>query len=261
MRKINRVVLTLLTMTVMAAISLLPAANATLPKSFNAEYELSGKGMVLGQTTYSLQGEQFSIRTKPTGLAALFVKKNIEESSRWRWHNGQIQPLHYIYSERGKRNRDRSRTFNWDNGTVSVEDDKNISLLKITTPAGDSPNEQSDRATDKALFILQLMDQLSGLTDNSNNSNNSRGSTTELNYRIAKTDGWHAYHFRLGEIKKIATPAGKFTAQQVIRESSGKRSFELWSAPELGYLPVLIEYREKDGSLFTLKLKRTTLMH
>jgi len=54
-------------------------------------------------------------------------------------------------------------------------------------------------------------------------------------------------------------PAGTFEAQQIVRKSSGNRSFRLWAAPQLDYLPVQVEYREGDGKLFLLKLKQTSI--
>ena len=56
----------------------------------------------------------------------------------------------------------------------------------------------------------------------------------------------------------ITTPLGKIEAIKLTRERSRPkdRKTTLWCAPSLNYLPVMLEHIEKDGTVFTAKIRR-----
>lgn len=198
--------------------------------------------MVLGETSYNLKksptdnSSQFTIHTEPTGLAKLFVKKIIDENSVWEWRNNNIYPLQYNYQRSGKKQRKRSRDFDWNSNTVTIKDDGSEKIL----------DQLQSGTVDEALFLLALMHDL-------------KQGNQQLKYLVAKPDGWSNYQFIIGKNETTTVPAGEFKTIHVIRQKEGKRTFELWAAPELDYLPVQVEYREKDGTLFRLQLKESNI--
>ncbi|HIJ24374.1 MAG: DUF3108 domain-containing protein [Gammaproteobacteria bacterium] len=234
------------TLYLITAALLLPRSAIALPDQFEARYAFIGKGMTLGETRYQLlptppkNGNSpsyvFSTHTKPTGLAAMLIDKTIDERSEWQRQEGKIHPLNYQFRQSGKRKKIKSRSFHWELGQVSLVDDKHTKQLDGLKPG----------TVDEALFILALMDDL-------------EQGKKPLHYPLAKQKGWSEYVFERGLTETIQVPAGKFETVKVVRHSSGQRSFQLWAAPSLNYLPVQIEYREKDGELFQLKLKQSTL--
>lgn len=222
---------------------LLSTAAVALPDSFSAHYDFIAEGITLGETHYQLKAVEntpntyrFTTHTEPTGLAALLVKKVIHEESLWVWNNGSIRPLQYRYQQRGKREKRRSRDFDWTTRQVTLVDNDQQTTLN------DLPNQ----TVDEALFLLALMEDL-------------KDEGHSLHYPLAKPGRWEHYHFQRGATQSIQVPAGNFEATQVTRQDEGPRSFQLWAAPKLKNLPILIEYREEDGKLFQLKLRRSSL--
>ncbi|MBT3308460.1 MAG: DUF3108 domain-containing protein [Gammaproteobacteria bacterium] len=223
---------------------LLSRSAFAFPETFEARYSFIAKGMVLGETQYRLsrapKGDEaqyrFTTHTEPTGLAALLIKKIINEESYWKWQNGELRPLQYRYQQQGKKQKVRGRDFNWVDQSVSIDENGKQSQL----------NQLQTGAVDEALFLIRLMHDL-------------KQQRKELIYPIVKKGKWSQYEFTRGPTETIKVPAGTFEAQQIVRKSSGNRSFRLWAAPQLDYLPVQVEYREGDGKLFLLKLKQTSI--
>ncbi len=233
--------------------SLLPAVVLLLfsssvsafPETFEATYSFIAKGMDLGETHYKLeradQGKikqyRFSTHTEPTGLAAMLVKKIIDEESLWKWQNGELRPLYYRYQQRGKKQRVRTRDFNWKEQKITLTENGEQRELDGLQPG----------TVDEALFLISLMNDL-------------KRNKESLIYPVAKKGGWSHYEFSRGPRESITVPAGQFETRQIVRKSSKERSFRLWAAPALDYLPVQVEYREDGGKLFQLKLKKSTLL-
>jgi len=223
-------------------LSLLFATIAeALPETFSATYDFIAEGITLGETHYQLENVdntiyRFTTHTQPTGLAALLINKVIDEESLWRWSNNSIRPLQYRYQQQGKKEKQRSRDFDWSTREVNLTDNGRRSTL----------SNLPDRTVDEALFLLALMEDL-------------RKEERELRYPLAKPGHWDHYQFQRGATQQIQVPAGNFKAVQITRQQEGPRSFLLWATPKLQYLPVLIEYREEDGKLFQLKLRRSSL--
>lgn len=231
--------------TVLLIVALLSGSSASaFPESFEATYSFIAKGMDLGETRYKLeradQGKtkqyRFTTHTEPTGLAAMLIKKIIDEESFWKWQNGELRPLYYRYQQKGKKQRVRTRDFNWEAQKITLTDNGEQHELNGLQPG----------TVDEALFLISLMNDL-------------KRDRASLIYPIAKHKGWTQYEFSRGPRESITVPAGQFDTQQIVRKSSSERSFRLWAAPALDYLPVQVEYREDNGKLFLLKLKRTTL--
>ncbi len=199
--------------------------------------------MELGETRYQLQplpkrkGEQpryrFTTHTEPTGLAALLLKQIIDEESIWSWQNGELRPLQYRFQQQGKRIKRRTRSFDWENTTVNLEEGEVQQQLTGLQPG----------TVDEALFLVALMHDL-------------QQQRQPFRYAIAKPKGgWHHYQFSRGPATEIEVAAGRFHTWQIDRMGGEEERFRLWMAPELGYLPVQIEFQEPGKQRFLLKLQ------
>ncbi len=227
-----------------AILLLISSSASAFPETFEATYSFVAKGMDLGETHYKLEQTngkngadyRFSTHTEPTGLAALLIKKIIDEESWWKWQNGDLLPLYYRYQQQGKKQRIRTREFNWEARQITLNEDGEQQQLEGLQPG----------TVDEALFLISLMHDLK------------QGKQT-LSYPVAKKQGWSHYRFSRGPRETIRVPAGEFQTQQVVRKASGAHSFRIWAAPALDYLPVQVEYREEDGKLFQLKLKQSSI--
>ena len=74
--------------------------------------------------------------------------------------------------------------------------------------------------------------------------------------RVTVADGGLTknYRFEYQGRELIHTPAGSFNALKMIRTKDSRPSqASLWLAPEINFLPVRVERKEKDG-LFVMKL-------
>jgi hypothetical protein len=223
---------------------LISSSASAFPETFDAHYRFIAKGMELGETHYRLErakeGDEaqyrFSTHTEPTGLAALLVKKIIDEESYWKWQNGELRPLQYRYQQKGKRQRLRTRDFHWEQRRVTINEDGTQHAINGLQPG----------TVDEALFLISLMHDL-------------KQGKKSLIYPVVKGKGWSQYEFQRGPRETITVPAGTFQTRQIVRKSSAQHSFRLWVAPVLNYLPVQIEYREEGGKLFMLQLKGSSI--
>ena len=77
----------------------------------------------------------------------------------------------------------------------------------------------------------------------------------DVAYPIA--DGGKLKRYRLFEAGRepLETKVGHFETIIIKRERrSGKRETRFWCAPALGFLPVKIEHKERDGTLIVLEI-------
>lgn len=226
---------------------LVSGSAAAVPESFEAHYSFIAKGMVLGETRYKLEkipakkGQlaqyRFSTHTEPTGLAALMVDKIIDEESFWKWQDGELRPLYYRYEQKGKKQKLRTRDFNWTERQVIADDNGQQTTLQGLQPG----------TVDEALFMVALMRDL-------------KSGKHPLRYPVIRKGAWSHYEFHQQTEEQITVPAGTFQALPILRNGNSDRTFQLWAAASLDYLPVQVEYRDEDGKRFLLKLKSTTLL-
>ncbi len=176
-----------------ASLLLISSSVSAFPETFEASYRFIAKGMDLGETRYKLERApkgneaqfRFSTHTEPTGLAALLVKKIIDEESWWKWQNGELRPLQYRYQQKGKKQRERTRDFNWESRQVTVGENGQQRVLDGLQPG----------AVDEALFLISLMHDL-------------KRDRETLIYPVIKGKGWSQYEFDRGPRESINVPAG-----------------------------------------------------
>ena len=230
--------LLLLLATLLAALQ----ASATLPTPFTAWYTVHAKGFTLGTMERRLEHRgkgryRFRSESQSTGLVALIRSDQVLEKSIWILENNQIRPVKYVYRHTGSKDRTIKIRFDWIQGRIIEQKGENTRSMAIVPGV-----------LDKLVYQLGIMWDL-------------RRGERRFEYRIADDGKIKTYHFvNLGE-EAVTTPLGQFQAIKLeYQKADSPRKTTLWCAPTLGYLPVRMDYTEKDGTVFSALLKKTDMM-
>lgn len=216
-----------------------PAAGRDIQlKPFTAEYDLSRGVLVFAKVQVSLtllspNLYRYEARTEPTGLYNLIRNDEITEISKGIVNGGRVTPLNYHYRHK-KTDSDHQMDldFNWKALHVINRTPDSRWIMKIDSGTQDKFGHQ-----------LTLMLALAG---------------GKRDIRLKVADGGKTKHYRFDFQGKelIHTPAGSYQALKMVRTKDGRPSqASLWLAPDVNYLPVRVERKEKDG-LFVMKLNR-----
>lgn len=209
---------------------------AWLPAGFTATFELETLGARVGETRwqFSRDGEllNYQSTSEPAGLYALIRDETIVESARLRASGNDLIALNYQYRRTGgKRDRFVEVAFDWAN--KRVRNTAKGQTWEMDVPTG---------ALDKFSYLLAVMRDL-------------QAGEKVLEYKIA--DGGKLKHYELDVLaeERIETRFGVLEALKLRRKHRSKRQTTLWCAKALGFLPVRVEHREKDGSVLTLTVQ------
>lgn len=221
-----------------AAVAAEPAA---MPAPFTATYTLRVNGVPIGRMTRTHAAATdgawtFRSESRASGVAGLFRKDRITEESRWTVAAGRVLPAEYSYRQTGGR-KERSVTVRFDRTAGRIETTVNSDRWRMP---------DADGVLDKLLYQLVLMRDLAA-------------GMTQLDYRIA--DGGRIKDYRLVVVgnERLPTALGELDTVRVVRQrSDSKRETTLWCAPSLAFLPVRVDYREKDGGLTRVTLDSVT---
>ena len=214
------------------ALCLAPAfvrgAGPALPERFTASYVLSAQGLDIGKTRWTLQPDgdgrfAYHSRSETIGLARLLRDETVEERSVWRFGDGgAVQPLRYTYSRTGRREREVEVDFDWQQGRVF--NTLNGHTWSMPLEAG---------MLDKLVYLLALMNDLAH-------------DVRETRYAVADGGKVKTYLMSVVDRERVDTVLGSLDAVVVRRTREDEERVTLiWCAPALGYLPVLVEHREK----------------
>ena len=105
------------------SLCLLSTPALAVPPSFSASYGLEKYGMTLGESVVSLktQGNRLEYQSvsKPRGMARLFVKDTITETSRLELlkPDSPLQLLHYSLQHSQSHDKDAGFQITWDSST------------------------------------------------------------------------------------------------------------------------------------------------
>ncbi len=221
----------------LGAILAAPAPAARVPAPFSAEYVLHVHGLPVGRMTRELVAERdgsfvFSSSSRAVGVAALVHRERIEERSRWRLHGTEVRPLRYSYRRSGGRKpRQVGVSFDWD-------------ARRIANTAGAQTwhMELEPGVLDKLLYQLVIMSDLErGLRD--------------LSYQVADGGRIKTYRLEMDGEERLDTALGEMdTIRLVRRKDGGRRQTVLWCAPALDFLPVRVQYTDKDGAVTRVEI-------
>jgi hypothetical protein len=221
------------------------AVCAPLLDGYDARYEVRSGRLKVGTMTRRLtrqdgQGYRFESRMESSGLFALVANGHIEETSEGHLTADALQPRFYAYRRlTRKKPRETEIEFDWNSGRIS------------TTAQGQRWQMAAVPGTlDKLVYQLALMRDLE------------RG-TQELRYQVADGGRLKAYQLeRAGEETLEILGQSVPTVKVMYTRQGSQRRTVLWCAPNFDYLPVRIEYRERDGRTTTatlLELQRASV--
>ncbi|MFK8068165.1 MAG: DUF3108 domain-containing protein [Gammaproteobacteria bacterium] len=225
--------------------------QAELPGSFSAIYSLHFDDLRVGvMERHFIHKEDgsgtFESNGKLTGLAALFRKDQINETSRWEMKDGNLRPVVYKYERTGGDSLKKEvHRFDWNKNTISS-----------VTETGKNKLPLKPGLLDKLLYqlaIMQIKDPKAGLS-----------------YDLIDGTDLKNYQFEFMGEEELSTPMGKLKSykfqrkrdDQNIKEGTkdttqkiAKRSTIIWCAPSLHYLPIRVDSIDKKGHLTSIIIK------
>lgn len=219
-----------------------PGHTEPLPP-FTADYKVLRNGLTIGKSRITLEPQgnsefMYESLTRAAGMLAwVFQKDRIREYSRWKYHNNRIRPLEYRYENTGKgEERTENLIFDW-----------NSSEIRQTNREPTWKLHAAEDTLDKATLNLALMLDL-------------QQNKEDVTYIIADDAKYRRYRFRVIDREWVTVPAGRFETVKLERiRDKKRRSTFFWCAPKLRYLPVQIDRRKDDGTVYRNVLRRTTL--
>jgi Protein of unknown function (DUF3108) len=232
-----------------ALLCLLPPLNSpnagAAVEPFTAVYTIRLGPMDIGEARRVLRQEGadrfvFQSLSRAQGIASYLVRDRILEQSRWEYGpSGHIRPLEYVYRRTGgSRERDIRVAFDWKAHLARIS--AGSENWRVNIPEG---------TLDPLLFQIALEQDLRQGPVNGG---------TELSYSVldAAKHRLRTYRIGVGKAVDVATPLAKYAAVELRRlDESGGRRLVTWCAPALGYLPVRIDYTEKDGRTYRSLLR------
>ncbi|MEO0614592.1 MAG: DUF3108 domain-containing protein [Pseudomonadota bacterium] len=215
-----------------------------------AEYKVKVSG-VSGRLTTRLErrGGDFEALhvVEATGFAGLFARGKVRELSRFGDFGRGLLPLHYEARNTLRQDSGASLDFDWDDGRVTgslFEDGTNTSVdVALDEPMFDRLAIQYRLMADLARGGIEALD-----------ASDDQDAQARTSYVLFDGDESDTLDITpIGE-RAIKTRAGTFDTIGVQHQKQGsKRRTLLWLAPELDYLPVLIEQYRRDD----LKVRAT----
>ncbi len=204
------------------------AAEPALPENFELTFVVMSDDTRLGETRWTLSKDQhnyyrFETVTRATGLVSLVMGGERRERSTWQYYEQGLRPLSYRYQRSGAGGRQVDIEFDWEHGVAR------------NTAQGTTWKMKLEPGTlDKLLYMLALMHDL-------------RSGKEEFSYRIADGGRLKTYGAQVLGREVLSTRLGALETVKVRPQSSHPgRETILWCAPDLHYLPVQVQHREKD---------------
>ncbi len=215
------------------SVASLTAQSAEL-QDFAATYMIEKYDIIIGVGDYHLEQDagkaHFFMRSKLTGLAALFRNDRAEEDS-WleKDHQGRLQLMHYRYQQSGsKHNRNTDLTVAW------TED---CTHGRVSGSHAGKPVSFDVKATvrDALSFQLSLMQDAA--------------SERALSYAVLNKNELKSYIFTRNGNETLSL-ANQNVETLIVERKTDDRITRLWLAKQFQYTPVKIE-QIKDGTINT----------
>lgn len=206
----------------------------TIP-AFEASYDVLHGQTLVGNVTekYLLIDGQYRYESslRAVGMAALFSKGDIVQTSIGRLENESPRPAEYRFQQ-GK---NKNYQFLFEAAQIKIVGHKDRSRLTPKPPV-----------QDELSLMIEIRRQLA--------QGNREGELSAI-YGSKARD--YRYQYKVIGEEKVETPQGQRDGLLVERTSSqGKYRYLFWCVPELDYLPVKIEREDREGRTATLILKK-----
>jgi hypothetical protein len=220
----------------MLLLALAMGAHASdAPNPFVAVYDLSQGSLALGtmERRFELTADgayRFQSHMRTSGVMSLVRSDKISESSSGQLRDGHFAPDSYSY-QNSHGDKHFALRFDYPNAQVSRSDVAHG--WSATMPAA---------LLDKLSYQMQMMVDLAA-------------QPATLRYSIADKNKLKDYLFDNRGREEIETALGRYQAVRLERGANGDdRRTVVWCAEALNWLPIKVEYREKDGSVTTALL-------
>ena len=207
------------------------AAEPALPENFELTFVVMSDDTRLGETRWTLSKDQhnyyrFETVTRATGLVSLVMGGERRERSTWQYYEQGLRPLSYRYQRSGAGGRQVDIEFDWEHGVAR------------NTAQGTTWKMKLEPGTlDKLLYMLALMQDL-------------RSGKEQFSYRIADGGRLKTYGAEVLGREVLSTRLGALETIKVKPQSTPTgRETILWYAPNLHYLPVQVQHRDKNDVL------------
>jgi hypothetical protein len=208
----------------------LAAGAATFFKPFSARFSVSRGAIPLGDLVVKLSLETsdsyfYHAETVPGMLARLFTGDEITEESSGSLTSDAVIPEHYSLQQKGNEAEHTEIRFDW-------SDDKAHTTSEGVTWSQHIDAGTQDRLSQQLMLRLHLAKGMK-----------------EMDYPVADGGKIKRYRFQVVGEEPVKTPIGRLRCLKVQR-SKGTRppDYIIWFAPDLDYLPVRIERKQKSGT-------------
>lgn len=222
----------------LALASLAADADPRVPV-FSAHYDVRVNGIGVAEAEFSLaptgDNNQYIYRqsSRSTGLAALFGRQSVRETSRWELTEGGIRPIEYRYRREGGDDEDRDveLTFDWTNHRVE-------NRVAGQPWSMDIPDGTLDKLLVQVAMLIDL-----------------RSGQSEFTYPVA--DGGRLKHYRFAVIgeETVELPDGEYRAIKLQRTDDDRDKTYIWAAPDLNYIPIRFMKVKKSGMKYEMRLR------
>lgn len=174
----------------------------------------------------------YSSTSHAIGLASLFFKDVITETSRFEVVDGRPRDVEYRYIRSGgKHDKTETIDFDWKRSVAHTVEGGRTRSTPLTPGVADR-------------FLTQLILSLDAA------SGKLQGA-----YQVLDHGELSRFTPPAPERRTVRVPAGRYATVMVARHDKGsKRVMDFWFAPELHYLPVQVQQREPGKDTYTLKL-------
>jgi hypothetical protein len=213
------------------------AAPGFDPEPFEAHFELEVRGFTVGETVWRVRrvddGFVYETRTKAIGLAAVFGAGQVVERSEWKRVGDDVKPASYLYERSGRPEKTTAIAFDWSDGIV--ESTRRGQTSRMSVP-GDT--------LDKLGYMLVLREDL-------------KAGKRSVRYHIANgKNRMKVYELKVVAEERLNTALGDLGVIRIVRERKGDdRETTIWVAPELDFMPVRIEHREREDEVVTINIR------
>lgn len=206
---------------------------------FSAEYDVRINGLSVAEAQFSLsptdKSNQYVYRqsSRSTGLAALFGRQSVKETSRWELTDQGIRPLEYRYQREGGEDDDRNVELRFDWAHHQVENRIEGQPWTMDIPDG---------TLDKLLVQVAMLIDL-------------RAGQSEFTYPVA--DGGRLKHYRFAVIgeESLKLADGEYRTIKLQRTDDNRDTTYIWAAPDLNYIPVRFLKVKKSGIKYEMRLR------
>lgn len=204
---------------------------------YQATYSVGRNDLRIGIASFSLIQNQdgtytYTSISKAAGLAALFVRDVVTETSHFKVSDGKLQSLQYTYDHTGNsKEKKENIQFEWDKNVAHSEDGGKQHTLPIKSGTYDRLLAQ--------LAISMDLEMGQDVKD----------------YPVLDHHEINVYHMLRQDNTDLKTPAGAYETVVIARRDPHKdRVTIFWLAPKLNYLPVQMEQTEPGKATISLVL-------